>query len=109
MEFTLAFLVNLAVLLKDGAPLFFGLAVIISFTGILVGRREGWSIADSLYFGFITATTVGYGDMRPKHGHGKLLAIIIAFTGLILTGIVVALSVEAASLTFEQRQTQAAG
>lgn len=109
MGFTLAFLVNLAVLLKDGAMLFCGLAVIISSIAILVGRREGWSIADSLYFGFITATTVGYGDMRPTHGGGKLLAIVIAFTGLILTGIVVALSVEAASLTYEQRQAQVAG
>jgi len=108
MGFTLTFLINLAGLLKDGASLFLGLAVIISFVAILVGRREGWSIADSLYFGFITATTVGYGDMRPTHGRGKFLAIVIAFTGLVLTGIVVALSIEAASLTFDQRQPHAA-
>lgn len=47
-----------------GAPLFLGLGLIIGALAITIGRREGWSVADSLYFEFITATTVGYGESK---------------------------------------------
>jgi len=104
MVFTLEFLANLGRLMLDGAPLFLGLGIIIAVLAIAVGRREGWSNGDSLYFGFITATTVGYGDMTPTTGRSKIYAIILAMIGLIFTGIIVALAVEAAGTTFDQLQ-----
>jgi voltage-gated potassium channel Kch len=102
MIFTLAFAANMALILLDGAPLLLGLGIIISLLAIAVGRQEGWSIGDSLYFGFITATTVGYGDMTPSTGRSKIYAIILAMVGLIFTGIIVALAVEAAGTTYDQ-------
>jgi voltage-gated potassium channel Kch len=102
MIFTLAFTANMALILLDGAPLLLGLGIIISLLAIAVGRQEGWSIGDSLYFGFITATTVGYGDMTPSTGRSKIYAIILAMVGLIFTGIIVALAVEAAGTTYDQ-------
>jgi len=104
MDFTVEFLVNLGRFLLDGLPLFIGLGLIISALSAAVGRKESWSVSESLYFGFITALTVGYGDMRPTSGLGRALAVVIALFGLIATGIVVAIAVETASLTFEQRQ-----
>ena len=56
---------------------------------------------DALYYAFITATTVGYGDYRPSQRSGKILAIVIAFAGLLLTGIIVAIGVKAASAAFQ--------
>jgi voltage-gated potassium channel len=103
MGFTLDFLWHLALLARHVLPLFAGLAVIICALSLVVGRREGWSAGDSLYYGFITALTVGYGDLRPTRGLGKLLAVVIALVGLITTGILVALAVEAAAHTFEAR------
>jgi voltage-gated potassium channel Kch len=102
MIFTLAFAANMALILLDGAPLLLGLGVIISLLAIAVGRQESWSIGDSLYFGFITATTVGYGDMTPSTGRSKIYAIMLAMVGLIFTGIIVALAVEAAGATYDQ-------
>ena len=102
MIFTLEFLTNLGGLIWAVAPLFLSLGVIIATLAVAAGRREGWSAADSLYYGFITATTVGYGDMSPTTGLGKLNAIILAVIGLIFTGIMVALAVEAAGITFDQ-------
>jgi voltage-gated potassium channel len=104
MGFTLGFLVQLSRRLVDGAPLFVGLGAIIAAIAIVVGRREGWSTGDSLYFGFITATTVGYGDLRPRRGASKLLAVVLALLGLITTGVLVALAVEAAAATLELRR-----
>jgi hypothetical protein len=102
MEFTLDFLINLGALIWAVAPLFLGLGVIIATLAVAAGRREGWSAADSFYYGFITATTVGYGDITPTTGLGKLYAIMLAVIGLIFTGIMVALAVEAAGTTFDQ-------
>lgn len=85
-----------------GAPLFLGLGLIIGALAITIGRREGWSVADSLYFEFITATTVGYGDLKPTQGWGKLGAVSLAVLGIITTGILVALAVEAAGMAYER-------
>lgn len=60
-------------------------------------------MADSLYFGFITALTVGYGDLRPTSGRNKFFAVIIALFGLITSGILVAIAVEAVSMTYRTR------
>ena len=104
LTYTLDFLLNLAWMVAHGLPLLLGLALIIAGLAVVVGRREGWSLGDSLYFGFITATTVGYGDLRPTRGRGKFLAIVITFVGLVMTGIIVALAVQAASITFQHLQ-----
>ena len=109
MWFALVFLVNPGHLLIDGLPLFVGLGTTITTLAMRVGRRAGWSLGDSRYCGFIAATTVGYGDFRPTHGRGQLPAIVIALVGLVMTGIIVALAVEAASVTFEQRHAAPAG
>jgi voltage-gated potassium channel len=103
MGFTLEFLWILAGLLRHLLPLFLGLGAIISALSIFVGRREKWSVSDSLYFGFITALTVGYGDLRPTTGRNKFIAIVIALFGLITSGILVAVAVEAVAMTFARR------
>jgi voltage-gated potassium channel len=79
-------------------PLLLSLAAAITLLGQTVGRKEGWSRFDSFYWSFITATTVGYGDIRPSQNRSRILAILIAFLGLVLTGIVIAVAVRAGSL-----------
>jgi len=103
VAFTLEFLWNLFLLSQHVLPLFAGLATIIAALSIWAGRGEGWSVADSLYFGFITALTVGYGDLRPTSGRNKCFAVIIALFGLITSGILVAIAVEAVSMTYRTR------
>ena len=103
MGFTIDFLWNLAGLARHVVPLFVGLGAIIAVLSVWVGRKEGWSVGDSLYFGFITALTVGYGDLRPTRGMNKFIAIVIALFGLITSGILVAIAVEAVSVTFRER------
>ena len=45
----------------------------------------------------ITASTVGYGDIRPTQRRSKLLSIMIAIMGIMFTGFIVAVSVNAAT------------
>ena len=79
-------------------PLLLSLAAVVIALGQVVGRKEGWSRFDSFYWSFVTATTVGYGDIRPTKKMSKMLVIIIAITGLTFTGILVAVAVHAATL-----------
>ena len=67
--------------------------------GLLIGHIEGWRIDEALYFSFVTGLTIGYGDLSPQHVVSRLLAVMIGFAGILLTGLVVALSVEALRVT----------
>jgi voltage-gated potassium channel len=73
------------------------LAVVIAVLGRIAGRREGWSRFDSFYWSFITATTVGYGDIRPVNKTSRIIAIVIGLMGLTMTGILIAVAVHAAT------------
>ena len=83
-------------------PLLGSMALGIALVGLIVGKRESWNSFDSIYWAFITATTVGYGDFRPVYRWSKALAILIAIQGMVFTGIMVALAISAAVTSFEK-------
>lgn len=43
---------------------------------------EGYSIIDALYMTAITFTTIGYGEVKPLSGVGRLFTIVIAIAGV---------------------------
>jgi voltage-gated potassium channel len=96
---TISFLRHFGFGLWVTSPLLLSLIVAITLLGLVVGTREGWSRFDSFYWSFITATTVGYGDIRPIHRGSRVVSIFIAFLGLILTGIVIAIAVHAGTVS----------
>ena len=85
-------------------PLLLCLAAGITLLGYGVGRKEGWSRMDTFYWSFITATTVGYGDLRPVENASKIASVLIAFLGLMLSGIVVAVTIHAVNLALDTRR-----
>jgi hypothetical protein len=76
-------------------PILSGVLVVMAGLGLVIGRIEDWRITDALYFTFVTGLTIGYGDLTPKHFSARLLALIIGFAGIVLTGLVAAVSVQA--------------
>jgi voltage-gated potassium channel len=100
MQFTIEFIHVFVSDLVYAAPILISLLLVIGIIGYTIGRIEGWSLSDSLYHAFINATTVGYGDFRPARGHAKFLAIMLAFVGLVFTGMVVAIALHAANYAF---------
>lgn len=65
--------------------------LIISFVFILIGGSlisyfEGMTLVDGIWWAFVTATTVGYGDISPNTGIGRIIACILMITGIGLIG-----------------------
>jgi voltage-gated potassium channel len=100
MEFTFTFLKTFLYGLYYTAPLLLLIVLTTICLGQIVGRIESWKKFDALYWSFITATTVGYGDIRPSYRTSKILSVLIALTGLIFTGIIVAIAVRSATYAF---------
>jgi voltage-gated potassium channel len=102
MEFTLTFLRLFFWALLLVLPILMFLIAAIVVMGQIVCRIEKWSRFDALYWSFITATTVGYGDIRPLKKVSKALSVLIALIGMMFTGIVIAATLATSSMALEK-------
>lgn len=87
------------------SPILIMMVMLIVFLGLMVGYIEPWSKFDAIYWAFITALTVGYGDIKPLKKISKIISVFIAAFGIMLGGILVAITVETSSSAFNN-QTQ---
>jgi voltage-gated potassium channel len=101
MEFTITFLQLFFWTVILVSPLLLFLVLLIVIFGQVAGRVEGWKGFDTIYWSFITAMTVGYGDICPTKLSSRVLSIVISFIGVILFGLVVAITVNTATKSFE--------
>ena len=90
-----AFLGRLIDIIRIVSPVILFLLIVIVSLGVVVAFVEGWTIGDGIYFAFVTAMTIGYGDLTAKRTLGRLIAIFIGFSGIVFTGVVVAVAVQA--------------
>ncbi len=79
------------------APLLACLGFFDHYPREIVCSIEKWEKFDGLYWSFITATTVGYGDIRLITKTSKALSILIA-----LIGMIVAVTLNTASVSLEK-------
>jgi hypothetical protein len=85
-------------------PILAVLLTLMTSLGLLVAWLERWPLLDGVYFAFVSGLTIGYGDLAPKGGLGRALAIGIGFTGLLLGGLIAAVGVQALQSTVELRR-----
>ena len=83
-------------------PIFSALLGLVVVLGLLIAWVEGWGLFDGIYFAFVTGLTVGYGDLVPKHGISRALAIAIGFHGVMLTALFAAITVRALQAAMQE-------
>lgn len=60
--------------------------VIVATGGVLIHFAEGMSYGDGIWWAFVTATTVGYGDLSPSSIYGRIIAAVLMLLGIGLLG-----------------------
>ena len=90
----LAFVVSHLTLLYELGLAVVALFLLIFIGGILISRFDKMPLEDAIYCAFSTAFKAGFGNLTPKSRGGKIIAICIAFLGIVLVGIFVAIAVK---------------
>lgn len=54
--------------------------------GVLIHYAEGMDFDDGIWWAFVTATTVGYGDISPNTFYGRIIAMVLMLVGIGLIG-----------------------
>ena len=104
MDFSIYFVQIFFSVLYLALPLLLSMALLVAILGVIAAYLEGWSVFVGIYWAFITATTVGYGDVRAKRKTARSISILIAFIGIVFTGITVAIAVESASRAYADHE-----
>lgn len=102
MEFTFQFIKIFFLSIYIVLPLLVFLSFLILSLGQLVRIKEKWSIFDGVYWTFITASTVGYGDIRPLRKFSKVMSVLIALLGIMFTGVIVAITLSTTQIVIEK-------
>jgi predicted lysophospholipase L1 biosynthesis ABC-type transport system permease subunit len=74
-------------------PVVSGLVGFQLFCGAVIGFLERWSVSETIYFTFVTALTIGFGDLAPKRIASRMITLAIGLSGVLLMALVAALSV----------------
>ena len=101
MDYTVTFIKIFFWTVYLTSPIILAMVALIVSLGLIVGRIELWKRFDSIYWAFITALTVGYGDMKPTKKASRIISIIIGAVGLMLGGILVSIALQATTKSFE--------
>ena len=61
-------------------------ALLVLIAAVAMTYFEGMAFRDALWWSFVTATTVGYGDLSPATGIGRIIACMLMIVGIGLIG-----------------------
>lgn len=75
------------VIIKKSTTLIMLFCVLSAGTLAFFLAEENWSLFDALYMTVITVTTVGYGEVHPLSSNGRIVAMVVLFSGLGIAGL----------------------
>ena len=71
------------------------LLMLIVLGGFVVSMVEGINPGNAVYFAFITALSVGYGDICPQTCTGRIVSVCVGLIGMLFVGVTVACATRA--------------
>ena len=80
-------------------PVLSAILAFVAATGIVTGFVEGWGPWRGVYFAFVTALTIGYGDLVPTHPLTRGLALLAGLGGITMTALLAGVTVRAFHLS----------
>ena len=80
-------------------PLFAGILALFLLGALAFQVFEGLGFGQALYLAFITALTIGYGDIAPITAAGKVTSVVLGLLGLFFIGLVVGIATRALMLS----------
>jgi len=81
------------------------LILLIIALGLIVSLVEGMDFWTGIYLGFISAFTVGFGDVTPHTPIGKFVcAFLLPISGMVLTGIVVSIALKSIEHLYSKKK-----
>jgi voltage-gated potassium channel len=91
-------------LLGETAGLLGAVGGVIVLAGFLLAHFDERPLEEAIYLAFITAFTVGFGDVTPRSRGARAVTIVLAFVGLILVGVLVGIAVHAFDIALERQR-----
>lgn len=82
---------------------FVGLLGLLGLGGVLISWVEDLPIGEAMYFAFITGLSIGYGDVTPETGWGRLISVCIGMSGMVFTGMTIAVATRALGAVVKER------
>jgi voltage-gated potassium channel len=90
-------------LLYELSGVVFALVAAVAVCGVFISRFDKIPLEDAIYFAFITAFTVGFGDVTPRTRGARVVSVFLALCGVVLVGVAVAVAVQALDLVLAAR------
>jgi len=82
-------------------PIWGSLVTLVVLLGVVFSFVEKIRLFEGVYHALITALTIGYGDITPHTSLGMILSVFIGIIGMVATGIIVALAIQAVRISYE--------
>ena len=78
------------------------LLALVVVNAVPIALIEKIPFGDALYFAFVTGLTIGYGDIVMHTPVGRVIALLIAVVGILISGMIVAAAVYAVKETLKE-------
>ena len=88
---------------------FVALVLLLLCCAVGIALVEEMAFRDALYFTLITGLTIGYGDITPTTGLGKVLSVCVGIIGLVVIGLVVAVASRALAQAADDKRRKSNG
>jgi voltage-gated potassium channel len=100
-QFRQKFLMTFLELLRLTLPIWGVLVMFIALLGLVFSLIEKIRIFEGIYHAFITALTIGYGDITAHTRLGMIISVLTGIIGMVTSGIIVALAFQAVKIAYE--------